>query len=208
LLESAGCCLSVIGVNLDNPLFAAAERKHEDVVDLLLSKFSSENISEHCTILESLGSHLVRRGKEIAEFLLPYVVETNNNKAAISLLNVEGINANAPRVDGATALIIASQESNIELVDELLNRLTPTQIQSNFDVILKNNLQTVGEFLLPKVSERISATKESKHISHVEKGVYRKQKSDFSKTIGDFKKKDWRVPEDVAKEYSASCVIS
>jgi hypothetical protein len=152
------------------------------------------------------------------------VLENDNIDGAEKLFKIEEFNLNEMGSGGLRPLSIIAcsitkewKNSKAEMIkawaektiDNLLEKLTPSEIQQNFDLILERNLRQAGEFLLPKVAEIISEKKlEFRNMNQVEKLEFRKWKNDFSKTVLDFSNKGWSVEDNIDRSYECGCVIT
>ena len=148
----------------------------------------------------------------------------SNIDGAEKLFKIEEFNLNEMTKSGLRPLTILAcsiakewQNSKAEMIkawaektiDNLLEKLTPSEIQQNLDLILERNLRQAGEFLLPKVAEIISEKKlELRNMSQVEKLEFRKWKNDFSKTVLDFSNKGWSVADNIDRSYECGCAIT
>ena len=171
-----------------------------------------------------MGSIMSDQQKSDAGFLLPLVLENDNIDGAEKLFKIEEFNLNEVGNSGLRPLSIIAcsvtqewKNPKAEMIkawaekkiDTLLKKLTPSEIQQNFDLILERNLQQAGEFLLPKGAEIISEKKlEFRNMNQVEKLEFRKWKNDFSKTVSDFSNKGWSVKDDIDRSDECGCAIT
>lgn len=208
---------------IDNFLQAAKEKNGAEI-DELLKVMTHEDVNEACKRVMFMGSVMSEQQKSDAGFLLPLVLENDNIDGAEKLFKIEEFNLNEMGSGGLRPLSIIAcsitkewKNSKAEMIkawaektiDNLLEKLTPSEIQQNFDLILERNLRQAGEFLLPKVAEIISEKKlEFRNMNQVEKLEFRKWKNDFSKTVLDFSNKGWSVEDNIDRSYECGCVIT
>jgi len=207
---------------IDNFLQAAKEKNGAEI-DKLLKVMTHEDVNEACKSIMWMGSAMAEQQKSDAGFLLPLVLENDNIDGAEKLLKIEEFNLNEIGTSGLRPLSIIAcsvtkewKNPKAEMIkawaektlDTLLEKLTPSEIQQNLDLILEKNLRQAGEFLLPKVAARISEKKlEFRNMNQVKKLEFRKWENDFSKTVRNFSDRNWSVEANIEASYECKCAI-